>query len=176
MADPTVTDVFNQLVGVNGKLDQVEVNTSMIALLNASVNAGFAATVDRLDTVADLQIETLKLVFHLTRQNEAIICALENISRNTCELVNQATVQTRLQQRMAEDLYAVRYLAESTASSAALEYARHKDLKEAIAECCPEEDPRPACEYQRCTDPGPAREPELPEHRDDPEPQGDPVG
>ena len=59
MADPTVTDVFNQLVLVNGKLDQVEVNTSVISNLNSSINLGFSATVVRLDNLAAINLDAV---------------------------------------------------------------------------------------------------------------------
>jgi hypothetical protein len=88
MADPTVTDVFNQLVLVNGKLAQVEVNTSLMANLNMSINTGFAATVGRLDTLAAINVEAVKLLFHQTRQMDTMICMLEQISQNTCSMLN----------------------------------------------------------------------------------------
>jgi len=167
MADPTVTDVFNQLVQVNANLDQVEVNTSLISNLNATLNAGFSATVGRLDTIAAIEVEAVKLLFHLTKQNEVIICALEHISRNTCELVNQATTQTELQSEMADDISTVRFLVESTAPAAALEHRRLEEIQEDLERCCPPEKPRPPCDYEPCRgDPGPAKEPELPK-RDD---------
>ena len=169
MADPTITDVFNQLVLVNGKLDQVEVNTSMITNLNVSINQGFAATVNALNTIAQINIEAVKLMYHLTQQADTMICALEHISKNTCEILTQVTIQTRLQERLRDDVDALRYIAESAQPDAALERQRHAELQAQIEECCPPKSPEPACKYEPCDQPEPVKEPHLPERdiRDD---------
>lgn len=163
MADPTVTDVFNQLVLVNGKLAQVEVNTSLMANLNTSINAGFTATVGRLDTLAAIEVEAAKLLFHLTAQNETIICMLDQISRNTCSMLNELVVQTDLQKRTTEDTAVLRYVAESGNPAAALEYARHKELEAKVERCCPPGTKDPACKYAPCAKPETMKEPRLPE-------------
>lgn len=162
MADPTVTDVFNQLVLVNGKLAQVEVNTSLMANLNTSINAGFTATVGRLDTLAAINVAAVKLLFHQTRQMDTMICMLDQISRNTCSMLNELTVQTKLQTKMAKDMSVLRYIAESSNPDAALELARHEALNAKIEQCCPPAQPDPACKYDPCPRPGRAEEPKLP--------------
>lgn len=163
MADPTVTDVFNQLVLVNSKLAQVEVNTSLVANLNMSINTGFAATVGRLDTLAAIDVEAVKLLLHQTRQMDTMICMLEQISRNTCSMLNELTIQTKLQTSMSKDVSVVRYIAEASNSDAALELARHQELTAKIEQCCPPARPEPACKYDPCQRPGPADKPKLPE-------------
>lgn len=163
MADPTVTDVFNQLVLVNGKLSQVEVNTSLMANLNMSINTGFTATVGRLDMLAAINVEAVKLLFHQTQQMDTIICMLDQISRNTCSILNELTVQTKLQTTMAKDVSVVRYIAEVSNSGAALELARHQELTAKIEQCCPPPQPEPACKYDPCQRPRPADTPKLPE-------------
>lgn len=163
MPDPTVTDVFNQLVLVNGKLSQVEVNTSLMANLNMSINAGFAATVGRLDTLAAIDVEAVKLLFHQTQQMDTMICMLEQISRNTCQMLNELAVQTELQKRTADDLALLRYIAVSTNSAAALEFERHKELEAKIERCCPPDRPDPACKHVPCDRPKPVEEPKLPD-------------
>lgn len=159
MADPTVTDVFNQLVLVNGKLDQVEVNTSLMANINASINAGAAATVGRLDVLALIEVEAVKLLFHTTQQNDAIICVLEKISRNTCGILTQVTEQTELQRQMAADIADLRALAESTHADAALDLRHRHELQATIEKCCPPPRHDPACTYTPCEHPDPIKEP-----------------
>ncbi|TXH47011.1 MAG: hypothetical protein E6Q92_01225 [Burkholderiaceae bacterium] len=163
MADPTVTDVFNQLVLVNGKLAQVEVNTSLMANLNMSINTGFAATVGRLDTLAAINVEAVKLLFHQTRQMDTMICMLEQISQNTCSMLNELTVQTKLQTSMAKDVSVVRHIDEASNPGAALELARHQELTAKIEQCCPPTRPEPACKHDPCQRPGPADTPKLPQ-------------
>jgi hypothetical protein len=175
MADPTVTDVFNQLVLVNSKLDQVEVNTSVISNLNASINQGFASTVKALETIALINIEAVKLLYHLTQQADTMICALDQISKNTCEILTQVTIQTQIQKRLGEDADVLSGIAESAYPEAALQRQRLAALQAKIEQCCPSEEPRPACIYEPCRQPEPVKEPSLPpiDPRDDNPP---PVG
>lgn len=163
MPDPTVTDVFNQLVAVNGKLAQIEVNTSMLTNLNVSINQGFAQTVNALNTIALINIEAVKLLYHQTEQAETMICALEQISKNTCEILTQVTIQTRVQKALRDDVDALRYITESAHPEAVLERERHEELQAEIERCCPPERPEPACKYKPCERPEPAKEPHLPQ-------------
>jgi hypothetical protein len=166
MADPTVADVFNQLVLVNGKLDQIDTNTfgqaAAINNLDGDVNKGFKATVDALKTLALLDIEAIKLIFHLTQQTDTMICALEHISKNTCELVTQSTLQTQLQTRMRDDIEVMRLVAESGNPAAALELQRLAALRAQVEKCCPSERPPRACNYEPCPQPKRIGMPELP--------------
>ncbi|MFA5924600.1 MAG: hypothetical protein WC856_25490 [Methylococcaceae bacterium] len=163
MADPTVTDVFNQLVLANGKLDQIEVNTSMVTNLNTSINHGFADTINALQAIAQINIEAVKLLYHLTQQADTMICALEHISKNTCEILTQATIQTQLQERLRDDVDALLYIEESAHPDAVLERQRHAELQTKIERCCPPVRPEPACKYEPCDKPKPVKEPHLPQ-------------
>ncbi|MBW2095841.1 MAG: hypothetical protein JRI80_13220 [Deltaproteobacteria bacterium] len=166
MPDPTVTDVFNQLVLANGKLDQIDTNTfgqtAALNTLNGAVNSGFNNTVNALNIVAQINIEAVKLLFHLTKQTDTMICALEHISKNTCGILTQVTIQTQLQKQLRDDVDALRYIAESAHPEAALERQRHAELEAKIERCCPPDPSEPACKYEPCDQPEPAKEPRLP--------------
>lgn len=166
MADPTVGDVFNQLVLVNGKLDNIDTNTfgqaNAINNLDGDVNKGFKATVDMLKIIAQIDTEAVKLLFHLTQQTDTMICALEHISENTCEILTQAAIQTQLQTRLRDDADALRDIAESAYPGAALERQRLAALRAEIEHCCPPEKPQPVCNYKPCFQPKPVGMPELP--------------
>lgn len=176
MADPTVGDVFNQLVLVNGKLDAIDTNTfgqaNAINNLDGDVNKGFKATVDMLKVLAQIDIEAVKLLFHLTQQTDTMICALEHISKNTCEILNQATIQTQLQMRLRDDADALRDIAESAYPGAALERQRLAALRAEVERCCPPEQPKPPCNYEPCPAPRPVRMPDLPKIDQDRPPTG----
>src|SRR4051812_19117465 len=124
MADPTVGDVFNQLVLVNGKLDQIDTNTfgqaNAINNLDGHLTAGFKATVDALKTIAQIDVEAVKLLFYLTQQTDTMICALEHISQNTCAILSQVTIQTQLQTTLRDDARALRDIGESAYPGAAV--------------------------------------------------------
>lgn len=166
MADPTVADVFNQLVLVNGKLDQIDTNTfgqaNAINNLDSDVNKGFKATVDALKTIAQIDIEAVKLLFHLTQQADTMICALEHISQNTCGILTQVTIQTQLQTAIRNDADTIRDILEFAHPEGALGRQRLADLQAQIERCCPPEPPKPACTYEPCPKIRPVEMPELP--------------
>ena len=131
----SINDVFNELQAVNNTLGQIhadgiaETNATnqvkaSVDTVDADVKAGFAATVNGLNTIAKIDIEAVKLLFHLTQQADTMICALEHISKNTCEIFTQVTIQTQLQTRLRDDADALRDIAESAHPEAALERQR----------------------------------------------------
>lgn len=167
MADPTVTDVYNQLVLVNGKLDQLNVSITAQATafshLDSDVKKGFKSTVDTLNAIAQIETGVATLLFHLTQQGDTIICALEHISKNTCDLVTQSTIQTGLQTRIRQDADASRAILEAAHPEAALLDHRLAELREQVERCCPPEKPPPACTYAPCPAPNPIDMPPLPD-------------
>jgi hypothetical protein len=179
----SINDVFNQLQTVNNNLtllhtDNVaetnavnQVNTS-IGTLTADVNTGFAQTVNGLTVLAQIEEAMAKLLFHLTQQADTMICAIENISRNTCGILTQTTIQTGLQTQMARDLQNLREVTEIAYPAAAVEHAKLAQLKAEIERCCPPEVPPPACTYLPCPAPRPIPMPDLPNIPQPPRPPG----
>jgi len=170
---PSINDVYNQLIAVNSKLDQIhadgvaeatatlQVKTS-VDNLDSDVKAGFTATVNALNTIAQIEIVAVELLFHLTQQADTMICALEHISKNTCGILTQVTIQTGLQMRLRDDADALRDIAESAYPAAAVERERFARLRAQIERCCPPEEPKPACTYQPCPSPRSVEMPKLP--------------
>jgi hypothetical protein len=177
----SITDVFDQLVTANNTLGQIHgdiqaetaeiqtVNTSVqdvktsVDQLDGDVKAGFDATVNALGTIAQIETEAAKLIFHLTQQADAMICELEHISRNTCGILNEAVVQTRLQTQLADDVAEIRYVTDTAHPDAVLERSREDALRAQIERCCPPEPPQPPCTYEPCPHPDPAKPPRLPD-------------
>lgn len=122
----SLDDAFNQLVAANSKL--------------ADLMAGVHELRDRFD-------------FEL-QQNVTIICNLEKISKQTCELVNQSVRQTAAQESMAASLTGMKQLYELANPAAAVEQGRLDDLRREVEECCPPPQPEPVCAYEPCDDPG----------------------
>ena len=175
----SINDVFNQLVAANASLAQIQVDlvgeTNATIQVKGSVDkvdtdlkAGFVATVKDLNAIALIEIEAAKLLFHLTQQTDTMICALEHISKNTCEILTQVTIQTQLQTRLLDDADTLRAIAESAYPAAALERARLAALRAEVERCCPPEKPNPACNYEPCPAPRPAPPPKLPKIDDRP--------
>lgn len=176
----SINDVFNELQAVNTTLGQIqadgiaEINATnqvkaSVDTLDADVKAGFAATANALNTIAQIDIEAVKLLFHLTEQADTMICALEHISKNTCGILTQVTIQTGLQTRLRDDADALRDIAESAYPEAALERERLAALRAEVERCCPPEKPEPACTYEPCSKPKRVEMPKLPEMPKEPE-------
>lgn len=115
-----------------------------------------------LSAIEAVEIEALKLLFHLTQQTDTMICALEHISQNTCAILTQSALQTRLQTRMADDLDALVAIGQSAFPAAALESERLAALRAQVERCCPPEQSPPACTYEPCPKPRQIPEPKLP--------------
>jgi len=97
-------------------------------------------------------------LFHNNQQNDTIICILEHISKNTCELVNEAHTQTTLQTSIKNNSSLLADLYAATHAEAALTREREEALRKQIEQCCPPKPPELPCGYQPCPAPDPLRE------------------
>lgn len=169
---PSINDVFNQLQQVNGRLSALEsqlvqANGHLQGLRNdltqlrgrvdagfddtvKTLNAGFTNASQAMQTLAALESFTNQILAHQSAQNDTIICILEKISRNTCNLVSESHIQTGLQTSIQESTSDIRELAKSAQPEAALELQRIADLRRQVEKCCPPAVPPPACTYEPC--------------------------
>lgn len=155
----TLDDAFNQLVEANSHLTDLH---NDVQAVRAAVEAGFDDLGQRVDFTNAL------LGFEI-KQNTTIICNLEKISEQTCELVNQATLQTAAQEVIKENTSALKQLYELSNPEAAVEQARLEELRHQIEECCPPPRPEPPCRYEPCKDPGrPPKRPTADKDKDKP--------
>ena len=147
---------------VNGKLDQVEVNTSLLVNVNASINKGFNDTVNALNILTQVNIDAVKLLYYQTQQADTMICILDQISRTP------AKSSTRSRYRLGcKRAYARIWMRFFTSRN--LQILRQRlipsgtlNSKLKSSECCPPEPPVPACNYEPCERPKPIEEPKLP--------------
>jgi chromosome segregation ATPase len=164
---PSADDLFNQLVAANNRLESIkgellDVKASTDAVKNAvnqvnsTLNNGFSELIT-------LGQYTNQALWQNSKQNDTIICILEHISKNTCELLNQAVVQTRVQTEMEEDIDALESMYATVNGAAALEWHRLKKLEEQIEKCCPPPKPETPCHYAPC--PIPPKLPDPPKGR-----------
>jgi hypothetical protein len=135
---PSGTDFFNQLQAANSKLDTLNAQFSQLLTLTAY---------------------TTQALFQNAQQNDTIICILEKISKQTCELLNQSCLQTPLQKTIQTNTTALAELFAATHAEAALIRDREQALRNEIEKCCPPKPPEPCCHYETCPAPGPLPEP-----------------
>jgi hypothetical protein len=160
---PSAQDVLNAINGVNNRLDgtnnrlddvktQLDLLHQSIEKVNQTLNWGFSQLIS-------LGNYTNQALFHNNKQNETIICILEHISKNTCELWNESHKQTSLQINIDKNTTTLAELFAATHAEAALTRQREQALKKQIEECCPPEPESPPCKYQVCLAPGDIPEP-----------------
>jgi hypothetical protein len=142
---PSVDDVYNQLLQVNSNLSSL---INAVNNVTSAVNNGFGELV----TIGNY---TNQALYQNDQQNVTIICALEQISKNTCALLNESAAQTALQTAMAADLDGLEQLFATANPGAALELERLAALKAQVEACCPPKKPPPPCDYRPC--PAPAQ-------------------
>ena len=133
---PSVTDVYNQLL---------QANTNLTSLINA-VN-------DLTSAVVSIGNYTNQALYQNDQQNTTMICALEQISKNTCALLNESAIQTTLQTAMAADIDGLENMFATANPGAALEIERLAALKAQVEVCCPPKKPTPPCDYRPCPAP-----------------------
>ena len=136
---PNADDFYTQLQTINARLLDL---TAAVNQVNATLTTGFGELVT-LAQYTDLALS------QNAKQNDTIICILEHISKNTCELLNQSVVQTRLQTEMEEDVDKLEAVYATTHADAALERERLRALKQQIEKCCPPPKPEPPCRLHR---------------------------
>jgi hypothetical protein len=160
---PSADDLFNQLVAANNRLEaikgellDVKAATDAVKVAVNQVNGTLTTGFGQLVTLGEYTNQALS---QNAKQNDTIICILEHISKNTCELLNQSVIQTRLQAEMEKGVGALADMYATTHAAAALERERLQALKNQIEKCCPPPRHEPPCHYVPCPAPKPLGEP-----------------
>jgi hypothetical protein len=135
------SDLFNELVQIQGTL----------ATSFQNLSQGLAAS------LAQQHFTNQALVEKIAQQT-TIICQLEQISKQTCDLLSEAHVQTGLQREIAKNADRLLEIARMAHPGAELELQRLERLREEIEKCCPPETPPPFCVHTPCPPPPEFRE------------------
>lgn len=139
-------DFFQQLKQANDKL-------SDLAPLRADVEQLSSALSTSLGELVSLNSYAAQALFQNAVQNATIICILEKISRQTCELLNQACLQTALQTQIHQNTAAIADIVAAAHPEAALIREREEALRSELQKCCPPVQPKPCCHYEQCQAP-----------------------
>jgi hypothetical protein len=86
--------VHSDLLAIEGKLDVLKAAIDAVAAAVQQVNQTLQWGFAQLITIGNY---TNQALYHNDQQNDTIICILEHISKDTCELWNEAHTQTELQ-------------------------------------------------------------------------------
>jgi len=148
--------IGSKVDGVNSRLDDIKNKLDLVAQALSKVDKTLNWGFGQLITIGNY---TNQALFENARQNDTIICILEHISKNTCELLNESHLQTGLQTVIKENTTVLAELYAVTHAEAALIREREEALKKQIEKCCPPELPVPPCNYAPCPAPERLQEP-----------------
>ena len=149
---PSASDIFNQLIEANQKLAVIE---GKLDAVKASTDAVETVLNNDLPQLITLNIYMAQALYQNALQNDTIICILEKIARNTCDLVNQSHLQSELQTNISRSTAVLADLYATTHAEAALIREREEGLRRQIEKCCPPKPPTPPCHDHPCPGPKP---------------------
>lgn len=179
---PNLEDVGNQ---INAKLDAITVATeatavsaadtltvttevrdltvqtnALIADLDADVTSGFGNVSQGLFAILEVQRAQLLLLDHHRRQNDTIICLLDNATDLLCGISRKLTDEVATSKAILASVTRLEGIAERTHAQEAGDYDRALELRRQIEQCCPPPRPEPepcpeACEPPRFRAPKP---------------------
>jgi hypothetical protein len=139
-------DFFQQLKQANDKLSDLAPLRADVEQLSAIVSSGLT----QLTTLVTYEAQAL---YQNALQNATIICILEKISKQTCELLNQACLQAALQVQIQKNTAAIADIVAAAHPEAALIREREQALRSELEKCCPPPPPKPCCQYAPCKAP-----------------------
>jgi hypothetical protein len=134
-------DLFNELVQIQATL----------ATSFQNLSQGLSAS------LAQEHFAGLALAEKIAQQ-KTMICQLEQISKQTCDLLSEAHLQTGLQREIAGNVVRLLDIARTAHPTAELELQRLDKLRQEIEKCCPPEVPPPFCVHEPCPQPPAFRE------------------
>lgn len=154
-------DINNSIIAVDNDVKQLHTDITelkaSVDAVNNTLQSGFTQLDNTLQAgfsqLVTLGTYTDQALYEISQQNHTIICILEHISKQTCELVNEGATQIRLQEVIEDSAEALAALYAATHAEAALERERERKLKHQIEECCPPPKPEPPCKYEACREP-----------------------
>jgi hypothetical protein len=157
-------DILNAVNASNGKLDQLHTDVTAgtnatnsvrtaVVDLRTHLDAGFTVLSQGQAVLAALLGQTATVLEHISQQDDTIICELDKIARTTCELLNEAAIQTRTQLQMRDSLSDLAFMYATANPASALELQRAKEAATRMDQCCPPEQPAPPCRYEECDRP-----------------------
>jgi hypothetical protein len=181
----SVEDVFDQLVAANGHLAELhndalagiaatkEVRDS-VQQVDRTLVRGFTVVAEGISSLAQLSAQQIIVLNHISRQMDTALCSLDQIARNTCNIVNEAHEQTLLGREVSDAALALVEMYRTDHPNAALILARAKDARAQLERCCPPEVGPPPCTYEPCEKPQsielPTPHPETPLFAEKPPP------
>jgi uncharacterized protein YoxC len=187
---PSIQDVADQ---INAKLDQISQNTAntsagvntlhadlgsvnaKLDALDTHLQAGLADVSSGLFAIWEQQKLTNSMLEHQTKQNDAILCTLENATELLCGITRKLSRQLDLSEQLVGSLKRVEGITERVNPGAAGDFDRLVRIQEEIRSCCPPEEAEPEPCPEACEKP--KEKPYRPKGQDwSPSLESEPIG
>lgn len=153
---PSIQDVADQ---INAKLDGIANNTATTAsntnaikngvnttntkltLIDGHLQAGFANLSQGLFSLIELEKVAIALADHNRKQNDTIICLLENSNELLCGITRKLTRQLDLSEGILDSTRRIEGIQERAHAGEAADFDRLGALNDKIEQCCPPDEP-----------------------------------
>jgi len=148
----TKAAVINDTTVIGQKLDTL---TAAVNAVDADVKLTQQVLLWGFEQLITLGQYTNQALSQNDKQNDTMICILEQIAVNTCGIWNEAHIQTHLEKGIDASTQKLARLYAATHGDAAVTFAREEELLRRIEKCCPPEEPPPVCVETPCPTPPP---------------------
>jgi hypothetical protein len=148
----TKAAVINDTTVIGQKLDTL---TAAVNAVDADVKLTQQVLLWGFEQLITLGQYTNQALSQNDKQNDTMICILEQIAVNTCGIWNEAHIQTHLEKGIDASTQKLARLYAATHGDAAVAFAREEELLRRIEKCCPPEEPQPVCVEKPCPVPPP---------------------
>lgn len=168
-----VTGLHNDAVGlattttsVGDGVTAVEVSVEAVRTAVRSTDAavrgvdqtledGFTVLTEGIAVLAGLGAQQIRVLNHVSQQQDAVLCFLDQLARITCVLLNESHDQTTLLRAALDRVDSLTTMYETDHPGAALSVLRQQQVKTELERCCPPKVEPPVCDYQGCPLPDP---------------------
>jgi hypothetical protein len=154
--EQTKAAVNNNTTVIGQKLDTL---VAAVNAVDADVKLAQQVLVWGFEQLITLGQYTNQALSQNDKQNDTMICILDQISMNTCGIWNEAHIQTGLEKGIEAAAQKLAKLYAATHGDAAVTLAREEELLRLMEKCCPPEEPKPVCEETPCPAPAAFKEP-----------------
>ena len=141
------TAIKNNTATIIGQINQVDTDLKL----------GFTNLAQGLQVLINIGLQSNQLLSENNKQNETIICWLNNIANTLCDVKHNTDKEVKLQTEISKTLTHLDDVNKLVNSREAMEVANLYELERKVERCCPppEEPVRPC--FEKCASPKPTR-------------------
>jgi hypothetical protein len=149
-AKALLEDIKTNTLGTRNNTNTIINELNQLTFTN---QAGFTNLADGLGVLIQLQLQNNELLASNNKQNEAIICWLNNIAVVLCDIKHNTDDEVKIQNEMSTTLLHLDKILELVHTREAMDVLKRHELEVKMDECCPKNEPKPQPCYSECKPP-----------------------